>query len=49
MQPMYPGHLLIAIVAATFAASPLPLLLQRYGRGFAALATSQRGPSQRDL
>jgi len=31
--------LLIAIIVAVFGASPLPLLLQRFGRGYAALAT----------
>ena len=37
---MNPDHLLIAIVAVAFAASPLPLLLQRFGRKFAALGTA---------
>ncbi|MDP2759099.1 MAG: monovalent cation/H+ antiporter subunit A [Sideroxyarcus sp.] len=32
-------QLLIAIILTALAASPLPLLLQRYGRGYAALAT----------
>ncbi len=37
---MEPVHLLIAIIIVAFAASPLPLLLQRCGRGYAALAAA---------
>ncbi len=33
------GHLLIATLVAAFAASPLPLLMQRYGRGWSALSS----------
>ena len=36
---MEPAQLLIAIILAALIASPLPLLLQRFGRGYAALAT----------
>ena len=34
------GFLLIAIIAAAFGASPVPLLLQGYGRGYAALGAA---------
>ncbi len=37
---MNPDHLLIAIVAVAFAASPLPLLLQRFGRKIAAIGAA---------
>lgn len=37
---MNSDHLLIAIVAVAFGASPIPLLLQRFGRGFAALGAA---------
>ena len=37
---MDPDHLLIAIIAVAFGASPLPMLMQRSGRRFAALGTA---------
>jgi len=40
MHSMNPDHLLIAIVAVAFGASPLPLLLQPFGRKFAALGAA---------